>query len=175
MDGKGSPVLTVSDVCRLIETVAPRDTAYAWDNVGLQLGVPGAPVTRALLALDLTPAVAEEAAALGAELIIAHHPLLFKPRGSLAETDPQARLIANLIRRNIAVYVAHTNLDVAPEIGVNATLARVLGLTGCKPLLPLDSELMAKLVTFVPEGAVATVRAALAQAGAGVIGDYAEC
>ena len=175
MDGTGSPILSVGDVCSLIENAAPRETAYAWDNVGLQLGVPGAPVSKVLLTLDLTPAVADEAAALGAELIIAHHPLLFKPRASLAETDSQTRLIASLIRRSLAVYAAHTNLDVAPKIGVNAALARVLGLVDCRPLLPLDRELMAKLVTFLPQEAVLAVRAALAQAGAGVIGDYAEC
>ena len=175
MAGTGSPVLTISDVCRIIETAAPRETAYSWDNVGLQLGVPSVPVSRVLLTVDVTPAVADEAEALGAQLIIAHHPLIFKPRTALAETDPQARLIVNLIRRNVAVYAAHTNLDVAPGIGVNAALARMLGLEDCRPLLPLDSELLAKLVTFVPEEAVPAVRAALTQAGAGVIGDYAEC
>jgi dinuclear metal center YbgI/SA1388 family protein len=171
----GSPRSTVADVCRLVESAAPRETAYSWDNVGLQVGVPDAPVGTVLLTLDLTPAVAEEAGEVGAELVIAHHPLLFRPPTSLAETDPHSRLVASLIRRNLAVYAAHTNLDVAPKIGVNAALAEALELAGCRPLLPLDRELMAKLVTFLPEDAVPVVRAALAQAGAGVIGEYGEC
>jgi dinuclear metal center YbgI/SA1388 family protein len=166
---------TVSEIAQIIEQVAPCDTACAWDNVGLQVGNPDTPVRAILFALDVTHELAREAEGFGANLIVTHHPLIFKARSSMAETDPPARLIADLIRRGLSLYAAHTNLDVAPKVGVNAALADALGLRGCTPLLPVDRELMAKVVTFVPEGSADAVRRALAAAGAGAIGEYAEC
>ena len=120
-------MLTVQNVYDFINARAPFDTQEAFDNSGLILGDPAMAVRHILVALDCTEAVAREAEALGAELIVTHHPLLFSPRKILREDDPEARLLCRLIRSRQALIAAHTCLDQAPG-GTNDALAAAIGL-----------------------------------------------
>ncbi|MBN1515081.1 Nif3-like dinuclear metal center hexameric protein [Candidatus Sumerlaeota bacterium] len=167
-------MLRVRDVLSLIDKLAPFHLAESWDNVGLQTGDPAAPVRCMLVCLEITPAVVAEAHKLKANLIIAHHPLIFKPLGSLAENSPQTKMLAELIRRRIAVIAAHTNLDRSPA-GVNAALAKAVGLRNTEFLLPDAPEKLYKLAVFTPQGHEDAVIEALHQGGAGTIGNYDHC
>lgn len=166
----------VRDVMAWIEALAPAKLAEAWDNVGLQVGAPDAPVDRVLTALTVTADVVEQAAERGAQLIIAHHPLIFRARKEVRRDDRVGALLYRLIQRDIALLVAHTNLDAAAG-GVNDGLARRLGLGQCVPLVPAapEGKERLKLVTFVPTASLERVRQAVGDAGAGVIGLYSHC
>ena len=120
--------MTVRDFYLLINGIAPFETQAEFDNSGLLIGSPAAEVSCVLLALDVTEAVINEAVSLGAQLIITHHPLMFSPRRQLTDEDYEGRLIRHLVRENISLIAAHTNLDQAP-CGVNDTLAELCGLT----------------------------------------------
>lgn len=111
-----------------MERIAPPEFAEPWDNVGLLCGDPEADANTVLVALDATPGAIREAAKHGAGLMITHHPLVFTPLKTLREDTYEGGLLCELIRHNIALYAAHTNLDVAPQ-GVNAALADCFGLT----------------------------------------------
>ena len=163
---------TVRDLVSALDAAAPFGQAADWDNVGLLVGDARAPVTRVVCALDLTPAVIAEAAALGAEAIVTHHPILFKGASRVTADDAEGALVLELARRGIAHVAAHTNLDAAPD-GVSVELARVLGVARPEVLVPLDGALC-KLVVFVPEDDAGAVRDALHAAGAGQIGAYTE-
>ena len=123
--------------------------------------------------MKYTPAIIEEALTRKAELIVTHHPLLFRPPSSVISTDPIGKLILKLAENRIAVYSAHTNLDFS-EDGVSFALAKKIGLRHIRFLTPLK-ETLAKIVVFVPEDHVESVRNAMADAGAGVIGEYSRC
>jgi dinuclear metal center YbgI/SA1388 family protein len=166
---------TAGDIVGWLEERAPRSWAAEWDNVGLQLGSRRRPVEVLSMALELTSPVADEALAAKADLLILHHPPIFQPLRSLAEDQPGVAPLLALAAADVAVYAAHTNLDAAPELGTNAALARALGLDEMRPIEPLNEPGPAKIVTFVPPDCLAAVRSALSEAGAGVIGDYAEC
>jgi len=166
--------ITVNTICQAMDSWAPQSLAYEWDKVGLQIGEPGMPVERVLTCLTITAAAAARAEQWGAQMIVAHHPILFSALKTLRTDDPHTRLCLRLAARNIACFAAHTNLDVVPG-GVNTLLAETLGLQKIIPLVPSPKAGQVKLVTFVPETHLATLREALSQAGAGVIGDYAEC
>ena len=165
--------MTVQDVATALEAWAPPGSKLSYDNVGLQVGDPNRAVTTVLIALDLTPAVVDEAEAMGADLIVTHHPLLFKPLKRLGPTDFVSGLAYRLAQLGIAYYAIHTNLDAAPD-GVSFALAEHLGLESVRFLDGMRDSL-AKLVTFVPASHADAVRAALAEAGAGRIGDYTAC
>jgi dinuclear metal center YbgI/SA1388 family protein len=163
----------VRDLATVLEAWAPPGSKLDFDRVGLQVGDPEAEIDRVLVALDLTPAVLAEAESWGAGLVVTHHPLLFRPLERLVPTDLTGALAYGLARAGIAYYAAHTNLDTAPG-GVSFALAERLGLEGVRFLAPTEGALR-KLVTFVPESLAEAVRAALADAGAGRIGEYEAC
>jgi dinuclear metal center YbgI/SA1388 family protein len=165
---------SLADVVTVLERMYDPSWARDWDAVGLVCGDPSAPVRRILLAVDPAPSVIEEALAWRADLLITHHPLLFKGVHAVAATTPKGRAVHRLIRAGCALYTAHTNADVAAP-GVSDALARVLGLTDLVPLSADPADPIDKLVTFVPESAVEKVIDALAGAGAGEIGDYSRC
>ncbi|NPV58745.1 MAG: Nif3-like dinuclear metal center hexameric protein [Actinobacteria bacterium] len=162
------------DLIALLEEVAPPEWAEDWDNVGLQVGSAQGEVEVALVCLDFTRETLDEALERGAGLMITHHPPIFRPLRSLADTDPLARLLGDAFARGLCVYAAHTNLDVSPR-GVSAALADRLGLVAHRPLAPAAEVGDYKLVTFLPPHEVAAVSEALFAAGAGVIGDYRGC
>lgn len=177
--------LFLDRVVGLLEDIAPLRYAESWDNVGLLLAPLGdrldasAPpsVRRALLCVDLTDAVLDEALAGGVDLVVAYHPPLFRPVKRLRPAVPGERRLIALARAGVAVYSPHTALDAAPA-GVNDWLASGLGAGEIRPLQQseaLDPALELKLVTFVPAEHVDEVAAALSTAGAGVIGEYGEC
>ena len=164
---------TIQNIAAFLEAWAPPGSKQSYDNVGLQVGDAAREVQRALLALDLTPAVLDEAAARGAALIVTHHPLIFRPLKRVTASGWNEALALRLAERGIALYSIHTNLDAAPG-GVSFALAEQLGLEGVRFLKGFDETLL-KLATFVPASHVDAVRAALAEAGAGRIGDYEAC
>ena len=164
---------TIQQMADALEAWAPPGSAQSYDNVGLQVGDARRTVRRALLALDLTPAVIDEAEAKEATLIITHHPLLFRPLKSLTAGSFVSSLALRLAEAGIALYAAHTNLDAAPG-GVSFALAEELGLKDVGFLGSLD-DARRKLATFVPKDHAEAVRTALAEAGAGRIGDYEAC
>ena len=102
---------TVKDIYDLIDEIAPFETAADFDNVGILVGSRSASVSKILVALDATADVVSEAATLGAELIVTHHPLLFHARKNLTEEDPEGRILCEMVRRRISLVSAHTNLD----------------------------------------------------------------
>ena len=166
-------VTRIADVAATIESWAPRASAQSYDNVGLQIGDPTRTVTKAVIALDATPAVVDEAIAVGAELIITHHPLIFRPLTSITPATFVSSVALRIAENGIALYAAHTNLDAANG-GVSFALADKLGLRDVR-FLSQSKDNLVKLVTFVPDEQIAAVRAALAEAGAGVIGAYRAC
>ena len=164
---------TLSDIARDLEAWAPTGSAQDYDNVGLQIGDARREVTSVLTALDATPQVLDEAVEAGAELVVTHHPLIFQPLSSLTADDYVSKLALSFAEAGVALYSAHTNLDAAPG-GVSFALARTLGLEDVAFLDGFD-ETLVKLVVFVPEADFEGVRSALAEAGAGRIGDYEAC
>lgn len=125
--------IKVSDINSFFEEKAPLFLAEVWDNVGLLLGSMDKEVHKVLVCLDVTKAVVSEAINLKVNMIISHHPLIFKGIKSICEDSPKGSVIYSLIKNNISVYCAHTNLDVADE-GVNEQLAKCIGLTNLKNL-----------------------------------------
>ncbi len=118
---------TVNHIVELVNQIAPFELAEAWDNVGLLAGRPDAPVDTVLCALDMSMEVLSEARRRGAQLVVTHHPILFRGRKNLAETDAEGRLLCELVRSGVAMIAAHTNYDNASP-GVNDALAAALGL-----------------------------------------------
>lgn len=163
-----------AQVIEALENFAPQEIAESWDNVGLILGSPRKSVTRILLTLDITSQVAKEAVEKKADLIVSHHPIIMDPLKNLREDDPENQVILELIKNDIAVFCAHTNLDIAPG-GVNDILAAQLNLNNLEVLYTTSREKLYKLVVFVPEDYTAQVRAALGNSGAGFIGNYSHC
>ena len=163
--------MQLADVVALVEGWYPPHRAEEWDSVGLVCGDPDAEVRTILLAVDPVQAVADEAVALGADLVVVHHPLYLKGTTSVAASTSKGRVVHDLVRAGCGLLTAHTNAD-SPTGGVSEAIALALGLHDVRPLDPDPLEARDKLVTFVPVADAEKVRAALAAAGAGQIGDY---
>jgi dinuclear metal center YbgI/SA1388 family protein len=128
--------LTIADVVRFLQSLAPLDLAESWDNVGLLWGDPTQRVTRVMTCLTLSQDVADEAANRRAELIVAHHPILFRPVQRLTADTIEGRMLLGLAKQGIAVYSAHTAYDNARD-GINHQLAEQLGLQAISVLRPM--------------------------------------
>jgi dinuclear metal center YbgI/SA1388 family protein len=165
--------MTVADIERFFEEWSPRWTAWERDNVGLQVGDRSKAVRKILVALDVTEEVIAEALTKRVDLIVSHHPLLFRPPSSITTSDAVGKKVLSLAEKRIALFSAHTNLDFARD-GVSFALARVLGLINIRFLSPLKDSLV-KLAVFVPEEHVEQVADAMAKAGGGIIGNYTSC
>ena len=163
-----------SDIFDLMEKWASKKLAYDWDNVGLQIGSYHDKVKKVMITLDVLEAVVDEAVEKDADLIIAHHPLLFKPLKQMDYDSPLGRTIKKIIQHNITVYAAHTNLDVA-EGGVNDILCELLGINKQTVLVPEKNEGLYKIAVFVPQSHRNAVMQALNKGGAGHIGNYSNC
>lgn len=164
----------VSDVVAYLDRFAPPRLAADWDNTGLLLGDTTRPADRILTCLTVTPDVVAEAVAEGAQLIVTHHPILFRGAKKLSSLTTEGRLLGPLLATGIAVYSPHTSFDNCPG-GINDTLATRFGLTGVKPIRPKDGAKQCKLAVFVPESDLAKVSDAIFAAGGGVIGHYEQC
>lgn len=166
---------TAGDLLGALNDIAPPRLAEEWDNVGLQTGRADRPAAKVLVALEVTPDVIAEAKREEADAIVAHHPLIFSPLKSMAESNPVARLVADLVRANISLLVAHTNLDAVAD-GTNGEMADRLGLMDREFLLPNAPEPEnVKYVVFAPATHADDVIDACASAGAGIIGKYGHC
>jgi dinuclear metal center YbgI/SA1388 family protein len=165
--------MTLRDIAGIIEEWAPRNIALENDNVGLQVGSANQRVRNILLALEVDRGVIREAKRKSIDLIITHHPLIFQPLQSLDTSEDVANFTHELIQRNISVYSAHTNLDFTRG-GVSFALAERLGLQKTDFLLRRNHD-MKKISVFVPPEHVEAVARAMAEAGAGIIGDYEKC
>jgi len=166
-------LVSVAQIAEAIERIAPIPLAEEWDNCGLQVGDPAAPVGRVLVALTPLPAVFEEAEENGAAFLLFHHPLIIDPIKTINTSSYPGDLLARAIRGGLAVYATHTSYDAAPA-GVSVALAEALDLRGPLRVLSPRGDLR-KLVVFVPEENVDAMAKSLTEAGAGVIGDYTEC
>ncbi len=164
---------TIKDVCGYLESMAPRAYQESYDNSGLIVGNPNAAVTGVLTTLDCLENIVDEAVAEGCNLVVAHHPIVFKGLKKLTGQSYAERTIIKAIKNDIAVYAIHTNLDNVAW-GVNMQIADQLGLINTKVLVP-KSNVLLKLTTFVPAQHKDAVVTALHQAGAGNIGNYSHC
>lgn len=165
--------MKIKEIVSALERFAPLPLQDGFDNAGLQIGLTEAEATGALLCLDVTESVLDEAIALGYNLVISHHPLIFKGYKSITGKDYVERCILKAIKNDIVIYAAHTNLDNAQN-GVNFKIAEKIGLKNLKVLDPKENSLI-KLVTFVPHTHVDVVREALFASGCGNIGNYDSC
>jgi len=162
------------DIVEILERLAPVKLAEPWDNVGLLIGDMNQEIKNIMVTLDITSQVAQEAAERKADMIISHHPFIFKPLKRITEDDYTGSVVRMLIRNNISVYAAHTNLDIAWG-GLNDALAKRFGLNKVTPLHTISSQSYKKLVVFVPKGYEDVVREAMSREGAGWIGNYSDC
>lgn len=167
-------MLTVADIVDQLEDIAPPDLADEGDKIGLQVGDPSAEVRKICVAVDTSVAVVNSAIEHGAQMLVTHHPLIYTPLQAMTTTDPVARRVMKLVQSGTAHFAMHTNYDTVPG-GINDVLAAKLGVVGCEPLTTRHSDHLHKIVVFVPEEAVEQVRNAMADAGAGVIGQYTHC
>lgn len=168
--------LKLADVIQELERIAPGELQEAYDNAGLITGRFDAPLTGVLCTLDCTEAVVMEAAGKGCNLVVAHHPIVFRGLKRLNGNNHVERAVIAAIKNDIAIYAIHTNLDNVLHRGVNERIAQQIGLKpeSLRILAPMRERLM-KLTTFVPVNEAEKVRQAIFDAGAGRIGRYDEC
>jgi len=165
--------MKLAEITDFLESLAPLNYQEDYDNAGLIVGNPNDEIHAALVALDCTEQIVDEAIAKNCNLIIAHHPIVFKGLKKLNGKNYVERVVLKAIRNNIALYAIHTNLD-SVQHGVNAEICKRLGLSDTKILAPKPG-ILKKLVTFCEHAAAENLRNALFNAGAGNIGHYSEC
>jgi dinuclear metal center YbgI/SA1388 family protein len=163
----------IQDLVGLIHKLYAPELAEDWDNVGLQVGDPGRPLDRVMVALDPGLEAVEAARDAGAQALVTHHPLLFKPVKRLTPDDAVGKVLWTAVRDDVAIISAHTNLDCAVD-GLNSWLAEKMGVEQAVPLQAVAGDYL-KLVVFVPVGHEETVADALFSAGGGQIGAYDQC
>jgi dinuclear metal center YbgI/SA1388 family protein len=165
--------LKIKDIISALESFAPVSYQEEYDNSGLLTGNPEWKVTGILVTLDCVEEIVNEAIANGCNLIVAHHPILFKGLKRITGKTYVERCLIKAIKHDVAIYAIHTNLDNVHS-GVNKKIAERIGLKKLKILAPKSGTLL-KLVTFIPPANVEEVMNALHAAGAGNIGDYKQC
>lgn len=165
--------MKIKEITSYLESLAPLSTQESYDNSGLIVGSPEGTVTKVLISLDCTEAIIEEAVKLGAELVIAHHPIIFKGLKSLTGRNYVERTVLSAIKNDVAIYAIHTNLDNYLH-GVNAEICERIGLNDVKVLAPVQG-ILTKMIVYVPVDYVDQIRSVAFAAGAGNIGNYSEC
>ncbi|MCE1224924.1 MAG: Nif3-like dinuclear metal center hexameric protein [Geobacteraceae bacterium] len=165
--------LKLSDITGIINKKYPFALAEEWDNVGLQLGNPATEITRIMVALDPLPQVITSAINSNCDLLITHHPLIFSPLRQITSSTTTGSSILKAAQNNLALLAMHTNYDIAQD-GLNDLLAKRIGLEQTRPLKVTGRDELIKLVVFVPEEQLATVRAALLPHTES-IGNYQDC
>lgn len=164
-------MVKAAEVIQLIGKIAPAKLAEDWDNVGLQVGDPAQEIENVLIALDFNEEILEEALAKNCQLILTHHPFIFKGINSVNTQNQSGKLIYKLIKNDITLFSAHTNLDIA-EKGLNDYLIQKLDVENISILKTTQSQSYHKLVTFVPEANFEELRNALYSKGAGKYNNY---
>ncbi|MFC0522582.1 Nif3-like dinuclear metal center hexameric protein [Pontibacillus salicampi] len=167
-------VATGKEIIDIFETFSPKHLAMDKDPIGLHVGTLHKKVHKVMVTLDVLENVVDEAIENEVDLIIAHHPLLFKPLQQINPDTEKGRIVQKLIKHDITVYAAHTNLDVA-EGGVNDAMCEALGLDPKDILVETGQETLYKIAVYVPATHEEKVREALGNAGAGHIGNYSHC
>jgi dinuclear metal center YbgI/SA1388 family protein len=165
--------MQIHEITSFLEDWVPISSQASYDNCGLIIGNSNHDVSLALICLDCTEEVIDEAIEIGANLIIAHHPIIFKGLKKITGSNYVERTVLKAIKNNISIYAIHTNLDHS-ILGVNAEIARRLNISNPKILSPAESSLT-KIIVFVPQDFSDSVLSAMFEAGAGKIGNYAEC
>jgi len=165
--------MIVKDIISIIENFAPLSYQESYDNAGLIIGNENQSISSALLTIDVTEDVIDEAIQIGANIIISHHPLIFSGLKKINGKNDIERCIFKAIKNNIAIYAAHTNLD-ATIHGVNAKICEKIGLKDCKILNP-KSNFLYRIEIFVPTNFAEKLASAMFEAGAGNIGNYDSC
>ena len=165
--------MKLREITDYLESIAPLNYQEDYDNSGLIVGHMNDEVTSALVALDCTEQIVDEAIAKGCDLIITHHPIVFKGLKKFNGKTYVERVVLKAIKHNIALYAIHTNLDHVFE-GVSGEICKRLGIVNGKILSP-KGGLLKKLVVFCPTASADEVKQALFSAGAGHIGKYSEC
>ncbi len=165
--------MLLQTIIQHLESFAPLHFQESYDNSGLIVGDKSRQISSILITLDITEDVVDEAIANNCELIISHHPLIFKGIKSITGSNAVEKCLIKAIQGNISIYAAHTNLD-SVNGGVNSRICEKIGLLNCRILSPVKNQLL-KLVTYVPVNHVEAVRSSLFSAGAGVIGNYDQC
>jgi dinuclear metal center YbgI/SA1388 family protein len=165
--------MQIKQITQYIESIAPLALQESYDNAGLIIGNREDEVSGALISLDITEEVLDEAIHKKLNLVICHHPIIFSGIKKLNGRNYIERCVAKAIKNDIAIYAAHTNLD-SVFGGVNSKICEKLGLQNCKILAPIPGFLK-KLVTFVPLADAEKVRIAIWESGAGHIGNYDSC
>ena len=165
--------MIVKDITNHLETIAPLSLQESYDNAGLIVGDQNQTVKTCLVCLDCTEEIIDEAIAKNAELVVAHHPIVFSGLKKITGQNYIERTLIKAIKNNIAIYAIHTNLDNVHN-GVNQEIGKRLNLKNLKVLMPKNGEIK-KLVTFVPHTYLEKVSQALFTAGAGSIGNYSNC
>jgi len=166
--------MKVSKLADLLDQLYPFALAEEWDNVGLIVGDSKAEVTGVLLALDVTRGVLEDAKSSGCNVVVTHHPVIFRAIKRIHTSELQGGLVAQALRDGTSLIALHTNLDSAVG-GLNDTLCEALGLVNVKPLVDSGRERFYKLAVFVPSTHADKVREALFASGAGHVGNYDLC
>jgi len=165
---------TVADIIEVMELYAPTRLAEEWDNVGLQIGDKNWPVQTIWVALDPTPDVVKDASRNGVDLLITHHPLIFRPLKSIDFSKPMGSIIQMASQNRMAIFSAHTNLDNTMD-GINDVLARRIGLKSLKVLGHAKRDKIFKLVVYVPVAYEQDVMTSFCETKAGDIGSYSCC
>ncbi len=165
--------MKLKDLCSFLDSAIPLSFQEGYDNSGLQVGSADKEISSAILTLDITDKVLDEAGYNNCDLIISHHPLIFSGLKRLSGGSATEKLLLKAIKQDTAIYSAHTNLD-ALSNGVSRKMAEKLSLVNTRILAPLKNRLL-KLVTYIPETHLEKVRSAIFSAGAGVIGNYDNC
>lgn len=166
--------IKIKDVVKVLETVAHPSLQESYDNSGLLTGDAETDVEKILISLDCTEEVVEEAVQKGCTMIVSHHPIIFNGLKRLTGKTYVERTVIKALKNDVALYAAHTNFDNVLYKGVNEKFAEKLGLKNLRILSPQKNRL-SKLVLFVPEDHLGHVLKAMHDAGAGSIGDYAQC
>ena len=166
--------MKIRDVIKVLEQVAPLPLQESYDNSGLIVGNPDATCGKALICLDSTETIIDEAINKRCDLVIAHHPIVFSGLKKLNGKNYIERVVMKAIKHDVAIYAIHTNLDNVLHRGVNAKISEKLDLTNTTILKPLSGKLNT-LTTYVPERDLENVRRALGEAGGGKIGNYDLC
>ena len=172
-DKKQVTDMKVKEITNAIEEYAPLYLQESWDNSGMQVGDPESEVTGVLLCTDVREEIIDEAIERGANVVISHHPLLFRGLKKIVGRSYQERIVARAIKHDITIYAAHTNMDSALG-GVNFKIAEKLGLRNVRVLCP-QTDSQRKVVVFVPVDHAEQVEKAMHEAGAGRLGNYDHC
>ncbi|QHS22782.1 Nif3-like dinuclear metal center hexameric protein [Virgibacillus sp. MSP4-1] len=166
--------LTGQELVKMFEQWAPKSLAMEGDKIGLHVGTLNRKVHKVMVTLDVLENVVDEAIEKNVDFILAHHPFIFKPLKKVTQDDEKGRILGKLMKHDITVYVAHTNLDIANG-GMNDMLMDALGIKERDVLIEMGKEELYKFVVFVPESHQEEVREALGNSGAGHIGLYSHC